>query len=98
MKILNWRSSFLLPILLISSKRTFIQRRITSMKNDNIQLALDAFAVRQFNNPTYTGTQVSFSEVEFEKLVNDAYANGAKLVDGYAPFWSVILICCGNRD
>ena len=38
-------------------------------------------------NPDYTGTQISFSEVEFEKLVNKAYTEGATLVDGYAPFW-----------
>ena len=55
-------------------------------KSDHL-LVVDAFAARQFNNPDYTGTQVSFSVDEFETLVNKAYTDGAKLVDGYAPFW-----------
>ena len=33
------------------------------------------------------GTQVVFDEVEFERLVNKAYQEGASLKDGYAPFW-----------
>jgi Protein of unknown function (DUF3228) len=55
-------------------------------KSDHL-FVVDAFAARQFNNPDYTGTHVSFPVDEFEKLVNRAYTDGAKLVDGYAPFW-----------
>ena len=62
------------------------------MSGSSHQLVLDSFAARQFNNPSYTGTQIAFSEVEFEKLVNHAYIDGATLVDGYAPFWWAILL------
>lgn len=48
---------------------------------------IDAFAKRQFNNPGYTGTQVNFDLEEFQTRVNTYIAEGAQLVDGYAPFW-----------
>ncbi len=51
------------------------------------QLVIDPFAIRQFNNPDYTGTQVTYDTSEFESKVNENYAAGMKLVDGYAPFW-----------
>ena len=53
------------------------------------KLALDPFGKRQFNNPNYTGTQISFSEEEFEKRINEYYDSGMPLKDGYAPFWYV---------
>lgn len=81
------RSVLLLPIILVSSKRFVTNRTILTMSKSDHLLVVDAFAARQFNNPGYTGTQVSFSVVEFEKLVNKAYTDGAMLVDGYAPFW-----------
>lgn len=51
------------------------------------QLVIDAFAIRQFNNPKYTGTQINFNIEEFENKVNEYYNADHKLVDGYAPFW-----------
>jgi Protein of unknown function (DUF3228) len=57
------------------------------MSSGKHQLVLDAFGLRQFNNPSYVGTQISFSETEFEEEVNKFFSNGAQLVDGYAPFW-----------
>jgi hypothetical protein len=56
------------------------------------KLALDPFGKRQFNNPNYTGTQISFSEEEFEKKINEFYDSGMPLKDGYAPFWYVCII------
>lgn len=54
---------------------------------------LDRFARRQFNNPEYTGTQINFSEEEFEKRVNAIWESGAvALVDGYAPFCKHLFI------
>ena len=50
-------------------------------------MVMDNFAIRQFNNPSYTGTQVNFDVQEFEDRVNSYYQDGYKLVDGYAPFW-----------
>lgn len=51
------------------------------------ELAMDAFAVRQFNNPAYTGTQITYDVSAFENKVNEYYQSGYPLVDGYAPFW-----------
>jgi Protein of unknown function (DUF3228) len=81
------RSVLLLPIIFASSKRLVTTRSALIMSKSEHLFVVDAFAARQFNNPDYTGTQVSFSVDEFEKLVNRAYTDGAKLADGYAPFW-----------
>ena len=75
----------LAPVVLSTSLR--IISRGMSMSGTGHYLVLDSFAARQFNNPDYTGTKIVYSEVRFEKLVNQAYIDGATLVDGYAPFW-----------
>jgi hypothetical protein len=51
------------------------------------KLVVDAFCIRQFNNPEYTGSQINFDVDEFEKRVNELFEAGSPLVDGYAPFW-----------
>jgi Protein of unknown function (DUF3228) len=38
------------------------------------------------------GTQVNYSEIEFENRINEAYRGGAQLVDGYAPFCKHLFI------
>lgn len=49
--------------------------------------AMDAFCIRQFNNPLYTGTQISYDVSLFEDFVNSEFhAKSLALVDGYAPF------------
>lgn len=49
--------------------------------------AMDGFAMRQFNNPSYVGTQISFDVQQFEDRVNEEYVSrGLSLVEGYAPF------------
>eukprot|EP01041_Mallomonas_annulata_P004215 gene4215-8389_t len=53
---------------------------------------LDAFGARQFNNPSYTGTQVEYDCDGFVHAVNDAYNSGSPLVDGYAPFCKHLFI------
>ena len=53
---------------------------------------IDKFCLKQFNNPSYTGTQINYDVQEFEKRVNLAYSAGAKLVDGYAPFCKHLFI------
>ena len=48
---------------------------------------MDAFGLRQFNNPDYTGTQVNYDPIVFEDKINEYYSSGNyPLVDGYAPF------------
>lgn len=65
---------------------SYFSRRSFTMAN-NHELVLDPFGKRQFNNPGYTGTQVVYDEIEFEKRINEEYIKGGKkLVDGYAPF------------
>jgi hypothetical protein len=56
------------------------------------QLVLDPFGLRQFNNPSYTGTQVMFNEEEFERRVNEMFEAGLPLTDGYAPFCKHLFI------
>jgi hypothetical protein len=54
----------------------------------NHELVMDAFCIRQFNNPAYTGTQIQYDLGDFEKKVNEYYLSGEyPLVEGYAPFW-----------
>ena len=51
------------------------------------KFVMDAFGLRQFNNPEYVGTQVHYDAAEFEKKVNAAFeTEGVQLKDGYAPF------------
>lgn len=51
-------------------------------------LVMDPFCIRQFNNPSYLGTQVQYDVQEFENKVNEYYRSGNyPLKDGYAPFW-----------
>lgn len=75
---------FLIGLLTLSLLRRSLCRTIPSMSR---KLVLDPFGKRQFNNPNYTGTQVSFSEEEFERRINEYYEAGTPLKDGYAPFW-----------
>ncbi|KAI9026141.1 hypothetical protein DFJ74DRAFT_663319 [Hyaloraphidium curvatum] len=56
------------------------------------QLFLDAFCLRQFNDPTYTGTRIPYDPAAFEAKVNELHAAGAPLVDGYAPFCKHIFV------
>ena len=81
------RRFLLLHFVLVSSNQIITPRRAFTMSSGKHQLVLDAFGLRQFNNPAYVGTQVFFPETDFEDEVNKLFSNGAKLVDGYAPFW-----------
>ncbi|KAJ8900807.1 hypothetical protein NDN08_000106 [Rhodosorus marinus] len=61
-----------------------------------VEIELDEFAFRQFDDPTYAGTRISYDKKDFEEKVNDYYTERVKvqqefqdrpvLVDGYAPF------------
>merc|ERR1719463_700180 len=53
---------------------------------------MDPFGLRQFNNPDYLGTQVHWDPSDFEDRVEQAFKDGAPLVDGYAPFCKHIFI------
>eukprot|EP01134_Creolimax_fragrantissima_P007485 CFRG7485T1 len=57
------------------------------MSTSTHEFVMDAFALRQFNDPNYTGTRVKADPAEFEAKVNEYHTSGqAELVDGYAPF------------
>jgi len=61
-----------------------------------VEIELDEFAFRQFDDPTYAGTRISYDKKAFEEKVNDYYRERVNvqqefqdrpvLVDGYAPF------------
>lgn len=68
-----------------SFNKSLYSRSMSSFSSH--ELVMDPFCQRQFNDPSYTGTQIFFDEKEFEAKVNEYYTNGTPLVDGYAPFW-----------
>lgn len=48
---------------------------------------LDDFAVRQWDDPNYSGTRISYDKAAFVETVHRLFKEGgSKLVDGYAPF------------
>lgn len=55
---------------------------------------LDEFAQKQFNDtdPNYSGTRIHFDTANFVNQVQRCYNEGAKLVDGYAPFCKHIFV------
>ncbi|KAK9807835.1 hypothetical protein WJX72_010616 [[Myrmecia] bisecta] len=53
---------------------------------------LDEFAVRQWDDPSYSGTRLHFDKAEFLERVHHHHAQGAKLVDGYAAFCKHVFI------
>ena len=54
---------------------------------------LDDFAVRQWTDPNYSGTRLSFDQAEFMSRLHAAHAAGrAPLVDGYAPFCKHVFV------
>ncbi|KAK1937772.1 Potassium voltage-gated channel subfamily KQT member 5 [Phytophthora citrophthora] len=56
-------------------------------------IVLDGFAKRQFDDKTYSGTQLDFDKTEFVNKVNEIYeSNNKQLVDGYAPFCKHLFI------
>jgi len=53
---------------------------------------LDGFALRQWDDPGYSGTKISFDKAEFVRKVHEFHRQGAPLVDGYAPFCKHIFV------
>ena len=48
---------------------------------------LDKFALRQFVDPNYLGTKITYDPQAFADKINEYYDSGAyPLIDGYAPF------------
>lgn len=61
---------------------------------------LDPFVMKQFDDPTYTGTRIDHDKADFEAQINDIHASGdSPLVDGYAPFCKHLFVpnFCGAR-
>lgn len=64
-------------------------------ESPKVTLALDAFCMRQFDDPAYAGTRLEWDKEDFEARINAEYETrlssaggdpGAVLKDGYAPF------------
>ena len=53
---------------------------------------LDAFAARQWDDPKYSGTRISYDKEEFVRRVHEYHKEGAGLVDGYAPFCKHVFV------
>jgi hypothetical protein len=53
---------------------------------------LDDFAMRQWDDPNYSGTRIAFDKAEFVQRIHEYHAKGAALVDGYAPFCKHVFV------
>jgi len=54
---------------------------------------LDDFAIRQWDDPNYSGTRISFDKAEFVKRVHECYRESSStLIDGYAPFCKHVIV------
>ncbi|KAK1858368.1 hypothetical protein I4F81_000975 [Pyropia yezoensis] len=79
------------------SRTALAVRAVSTMSvgSPKVTLALDAFCMRQFDDPTYAGTRLEWNKEDFEARINAEYEArlsssdgdpGAVLKDGYAPF------------
>jgi len=54
---------------------------------------LDGFAVRQWDDPNYSGTKISYDKAEFVSKIHTFFKEGgSQLVDGYAPFCKHVFV------
>lgn len=53
---------------------------------------LDSFAMRQWDDPHYPGTRLTFDKEEFVSKIHEHYHGGSGLVDGYAPFCKHVFV------
>ncbi|KAK9904840.1 hypothetical protein WJX75_003595 [Coccomyxa subellipsoidea] len=53
---------------------------------------LDEFAIRQWDDPNYSGTRICYSKSDFVEKLHDLHAKGAELVYGYAPFCKHVFV------
>lgn len=78
-----------ITLLLRACSSTCIKPKFqaAAMSSSTRTFVLDAFGLRQFNNPAYIGTQIKYDPVEFEDRINKIYESGeVALKEGYAPF------------
>lgn len=76
------------------SRRLTLRRRLqASTMTDQIKIRLDEFAFRQFDDPTYLGTQVPTDKDAFMKHLREVLkSDKPALADGYAPFCKHIFV------
>ncbi|OWZ22025.1 hypothetical protein PHMEG_0003342 [Phytophthora megakarya] len=75
------------------TEKAAAQAAEAAQPQERVDIVLDGFAKRQFDDKTYSGTQLDFDKKEFVKKVNEIYeANNKQLVDGYAPFCKHLFI------
>ncbi|EFJ41394.1 Uncharacterized flagellar associated [Volvox carteri f. nagariensis] len=53
---------------------------------------LDGFAQRQWDDPNYGGTRVSYDKAAFVQRIQEEFDKGAPLVEGYAPFCKHVFV------
>ncbi|EGD74534.1 flagellar associated protein [Salpingoeca rosetta] len=74
------------PRLLATAPRT-----LATMSGKDL-FFLDDFALRQFNDDSYTGTRLKGSPEEFAKKVNELCTSEEDLKPGYAPFCKHVFV------
>jgi Protein of unknown function (DUF3228) len=55
-------------------------------------ITIDPFAMRQFSDPNYAGSKISYPAADFEDKINEHLESGAPLCEGYAPFCKHLFI------
>jgi Protein of unknown function (DUF3228) len=53
---------------------------------------LDNFAQRQWDDPNYSGTHISYDKTEFVRRVHEYHEVDSPLLDGYAPFCKHVFV------
>ena len=57
---------------------------------------LDDFAIRQWDDPNYSGTIIAHDKIDFVRKIHDYHTSSSsgehKLVDGYAPFCKHVFV------
>lgn len=54
---------------------------------------LDEFAIRQWDDPNYSGTRISGDKGQFVKRIHELHSEaGGTLIDGYAPFCKHVIV------
>lgn len=87
MRNIIFKNNKLITSLIHKNYNKIMSSMLSSKSSQEYSLVLDKFCSRQFNNSDYTGTQINYDPIEFERIVNELYEAGIPLVDGYAPFW-----------
>lgn len=92
----SWTELLMWTVHCISSHRhaACSTRSVVAMASDlaGDVMYLDGFAIRQWDDPHYSGTRISYDKAEFVRKVHEYHKEGRPLVDGYVPFCKHVFV------